>query len=460
MCASGGLTKNNQMFVCNGLLQEEGFGMNARIQFCCWLIMCVCSVADIQLRPNMRFMDNDTLVVVDDNEDDDLPTIFDSNGNPLLVKGRLEVFNAKENECLYYSDLPRDGVCNTSPYCELYCSPDEISIISKTRYNALWKFDFEKVRLVSDFSTDGLSNKYNAGVVLYSSPNGEHIISIGRYEPNGKSIYKEDSYSKVICSKNIHWALRDLNIIDWHDVYDVEISNDGKTLLVLSNKHEPILIKERGRDRYGVPINATELVQKDHYHYTNKQNRNLVLLSLSLCNKKHSEKTEAKLSPRGSYVIFPTDEFLAVMSTETPKKDFVIRQRKDGTLAIFLWNVGMEQFTYFPSPEKCESAFKWCAFHIRYDTCADRLDYMGTLFSHINVLFAEFSEDESHLLLITKETGDRGFYLIDLSSKDLDFINFGQDTKIYAAAISQDGSMVALSDQNGQLMIKDLSDFH
>ncbi len=397
--------------------------MNIKFQFkgmFCNVIFFIFSVVQLNARPNMRFLSNDKLL--------------------LIYNDCLEVLDALKNEHLGFIELPKDGIRNSAAHCDIFCSPEEIFVISRTMFNTLWQLNSIDGIWEQSISTKKFRNKYNSGVRIYSSPNGKHLVYIGTHQPKSGFDYRigkykiNKSYNKIVGCTNIACDLQKLDMIKWDDVNDIKISNDGKIILILSYKHVPIL---------------------------NKENTEPISLSLSLsCGR----TVNAKLSPQGNYVFIKSHEFLALFNTQTLKMDCILRLQKNDILSVFPWNAKMNQFIYFPSHDECISAFKWCAYHIRYDTCPDRLDFIGTLFSNLNTIVSEFSGDESRLLLVTKQakpfeiTTKISVHVFDLRQKSIIFSEILNKADFQTAAISYNGSMIALLTQQGKVMIKDLDD--
>ncbi len=146
------------------------------------------------------------------------------------------------------------------------------------------------------------------------------------------------------------------------------------------------------------------------------------------------------------------------MDTITKKYIAVFRcEKTEKSLSMFPWNKKMKQFVYFPSQDQFKQAFKWCAYHIAYDVCADRLDFMGTPFSGIRVISAEFSQDEKKLLLVTQESkpyeNDKTacLQLFDLEKGLFIYKTYIPTNQLETTALSPNGSKVACLSTEGQL---------
>lgn len=93
-----------------------------------------------------------------------------------------------------------------------------------------------------------------------------------------------------------------------------------------------------------------------------------------------------------------------------------------------------------------------CDYHKKYDVCSDRMDFfIGTAVTGINMLNAEFSADETRLLLATQEVTtymsneDMCIQAFDLKKRTfLDYKRVCKKNEFKGAAISPNGSTIAI----------------
>lgn len=348
----------------------------------------------------MRFMDNDTLVIV--------------------ANGMLEIFDAQKDECLYCFDLPKSS---SSDY-DVYCSPEGIFVISNTDYNTLWQVNFDEVKLEPVSVDNKIDTKYYTSLKLCSSPNGQHLIGIGQHK---RSQFDYTSDNNIVFCKGIDCKLSKIKEIQWDNIHKFQISDDGRTLLALGYKSNPILIQDGSHHSYHYPIKGYPAIIQLSQYYDELET--------------DEKPSNSHLSPRGNYVLVESDYFLTILNTKTKNFDSVICLKKDGTLAVIHWNNTLKQ-----------------------SICPNDSDTIEKLFSKMNIVFSKFSEDESSLLLVMQDakpfekTQKISIYVLDIKHMTTIWHTTIDGITAKNAAISSDGSMIALLDQDGDPIIKDLND--